>query len=252
MNSFKKLHSQNHPLIIGNVWNVRSALMYEKIGYKAIGTSSAAIADSMGYEDGEKIPFDELLLIVEKIQHNISIPLTVDIERGYGSNNKQIIDNIKELIKRKVAGINIEDSSPESVQVLKTPEGFSRTLDEISNYLTQSKSSLFVNVRTDAYIASLDNPLEETLSRIKHYSTCGIDGIFVPCVTAIKEIERIVKSTHLPVNVMCMPTLPDFLTLQKLGVKRISMGPFAYNKINKNTENDMQKIIKNNNFSVLF
>ena len=252
MNAFKKLHTQANPLIIGNVWDVQSALLFEKNGYQAVGTSSAAVAASMGYEDGEKIPFKELLKIVGNIQDKISIPLTVDIEKGYGSNNTHILNNINELLKLNISGINIEDSISDPKQTLQSSKSFCETINVIKNHITQSKSSLFINVRTDAYIMGIDKSFEETLSRVKQYTNSGADGIFIPCITDEIEIDHLVKSTHLPINVMCMPNLPDFDRLQKIGVKRISMGPFLYNTMIEKIENDIQKITKDNNFSVLF
>jgi len=252
MNSFRKLHTQNQPLIIGNIWDAQSALLFEKNGYQAVGTSSAAVASSLGYEDGEKIPFTELLKIVKNIQDKISIPLTVDIEKGYGSDNNQIINNIKELLILNISGINIEDSVSNSPKTLQSANDFCKTINAIKEYLIQIKSSLFVNVRTDAYIIGLNSPFKETLSRVKHYTNCGADGIFIPCITDEKETEHLVKSTHLPINVMCMPNLPDFDRLQKIGVKRISMGPFLYNNMIEKNQNTIQRINKDKNFSVLF
>lgn len=81
---FKELHKSNEPLLLGNVWNPQSAKAYEKLGYKALATSSSAVAHSLGYEDGENMTFDEYLYIIERILRSISIPLTVDLESGYG------------------------------------------------------------------------------------------------------------------------------------------------------------------------
>ena len=88
---FKNLHNQDPSLLLGNVWNAQSALLFQKLGFNAIGTSSAAIATSLGYEDGEKMPFEDLFRIVKSIQSKINIPLTVDIEGGYSRNTSQII-----------------------------------------------------------------------------------------------------------------------------------------------------------------
>jgi len=94
---FKKLHNQTQPLIIGNVWNVQSAKVYEKLNFQAIGTSSAAIAHSLGYEDGEQMPFSDLLFIVERISKSVTLPLSVDIEFGYGNTATEIANNIRKI-----------------------------------------------------------------------------------------------------------------------------------------------------------
>lgn len=108
---FRELHQQESPLQIGNVWDCQSALMFEKSGYKAIGTSSAAIANSLGYEDGEQMSFEELNTIVKLIASKISIPLTVDMEGGYSRDAEQIINNIVIIYNAGVVGINLEDSA---------------------------------------------------------------------------------------------------------------------------------------------
>ncbi len=104
---FHQLHHQQKPLIIANAWNARSAQLIEEAGFEAIGTSSGAISSSLGYADGEKIPFNELLYIVQRIKASIKVPLTVDMERGYTDDLNVLTDNIQKLIDTGVSGINI-------------------------------------------------------------------------------------------------------------------------------------------------
>jgi len=252
MTNFKNLHAQNQPLLIGNVWDVQSALLFQKLGFKAIGTSSDAVAKTLGYEDGEKIPFSQLLQTVENIQDKTDLPLTVDIEGGYGNNTSEIIENIISLYQLGVVGVNIEDSYSNPERKIKDAHQFSEVINEIKTYLEKNNMVFFINVRTDFYIMGLDNPLEETLKRIKLYESNGADGIFVPCVVNQNEIREIVKSTHLPINVMCMPTLADFHKLESLGVKRISMGPFLFNNMVSQLEKSINSIVTNKSFISLF
>ena len=249
---FKNLHNQNSPLLLGNVWDVQSALLFQKLGFKAIGTSSAAIATSLGYEDGEKMPFDELLRIVKSIQSKIEIPLTVDIEGGYSRDIPEIVSNIILLHSLGVAGINIEDSKTNTEREILNAENFSKTIQEVKSHLVENNTDIFINVRTDFYIMGLNNPLEETLNRIKLYEKAGADGIFIPCIVQEDEIRRVVESTSLPINVMCMPTLPSFKDLESLGVKRISMGNFLYNNSISNIEKSINTIIDTQSFNSLF
>ncbi len=249
---FKNVHNQNSPLLLGNVWSVQSALLFQKSGFKAIGTSSAAIAASLGYEDGEKMPFKDLLRIVKNIQSKINIPLTVDIEGGYSRNTTALINNVIALQKLGVVGINIEDSVTNSEREIANALIFSKIIQKTKSYLTQNNIPVFLNIRTDFYIMGLKNPLEETLNRIKLYEESGADGIFVPCIIKEDEIKKVVESTNLPVNVMCMPNLPNFNKLAQLGVKRISMGPFLYNNMVAKLENSINNIIKNQSFNSIF
>ncbi len=250
---FQQLHRQDSPLLLGNVWDVNSALLFQKLGFKAIGTSSAAIATSLGDDDdGESIPFKKLLKIVQDIQEKIKIPLTVDIEGGYSRNVDIICKNIKSLANLNVAGINIEDSIVNDDRKILNTNEFCRTIREIQKYLSANNISIFVNVRTDCYIMGLDNPLEDTLKRVQAYEEAGANGIFVPCILAKTDINQVVKATSLPVNVMTMPNLPDFSELTGLGVKRISMGPFLYNNLMNNFEQTISTILHDQSFGCLF
>jgi 2-methylisocitrate lyase-like PEP mutase family enzyme len=252
LQNFRELHKIKQPLIIGNVWNVLSAKVFEKLNFKAIGTSSAAIAHSLGYEDGEQMPFSDLLFIVERIRKSVSLPLTVDIEFGYGNTATEIANNIILLDKLGVVGINIEDSFFENGErKLKDSIQFSQLLQEVKNILTLQGISVFINVRCDAFLLNIPNTLQIVTERIKKYEQVA-DGIFLPCITNESDIAKIVSETALPINVMCMPELPNFDTLEKIGVKRISMGNFlnsyTYTSLEKMTTN----ILLQQSFNALF
>jgi 2-methylisocitrate lyase-like PEP mutase family enzyme len=108
-------------LIIGNVWNVQSAKIYEKLNFQAIGTSSAAIAHSLGYEDGEQMPFSDLLFIVERIIKSVPLPLSVDIEFGYGNTATEIAKNKITLEKLGVVGIKLCGANSTDELTIKQP-----------------------------------------------------------------------------------------------------------------------------------
>ena len=107
---FKDLHNQEKPLLIGNVWDVTSTKTAEKLNFQAIGTSSSAIAQILGYRDGEEIEFSEMEYMVKRIALNTKLPLSVDLESGYGDKPEEIVDRIKRLVALGAVGINIEDS----------------------------------------------------------------------------------------------------------------------------------------------
>ncbi|NOY72920.1 MAG: isocitrate lyase/phosphoenolpyruvate mutase family protein [Gammaproteobacteria bacterium] len=252
MKPFKELHQQKEIFHLGNVWDVQSALLFQKAGFKAIGTSSAAIAASLGYDDGENMPFEDLVWVVKKIHAKVHIPLSVDIEGGYSRNVDDIIENIKVLYQIGVVGINIEDSAVSEKREMIDTKIFSNTIAKVKSYLSKNKMDIFLNIRTDAYLSGLENPLKNTLERIKQYENSGADGIFVPCIIDEKEIARVVQATSLPVNVLCMPHLPNFNTLEKLGVKRISSGHFIHHYMADHLEQSIHTIVKNKSFNSLF
>lgn len=249
---FHQLHHNNEPLLIGNAWDARSAAAYEQNSFKAIATSSAAIAHMLGYEDGEGMSFDELLFIVKRIASVTTLPLSVDIEGGYSRDHNVIIENIEKLHDLGVVGINIEDTAVvNGKREFLTAEDFKGTIGIIKNALAKKNIQIFLNARTDAFLAGLENPLSETINRIKAYESAGADGIFVPCVTAVDDIRSIVDTTKLPVNVLCMPTLPDFKTLKELGVKRISTGNALHDYQSAALDKIIKDIVANQSFSCL-
>jgi 2-methylisocitrate lyase-like PEP mutase family enzyme len=252
MTNFRLLHENEQPFILGNVHDVHSAKIFENLGYKAVGTSSAAISYSMGLDDCENLTFEQLLAVVKSITSQVKIPLTVDIESGYSQDITIICENIKQLANLGVVGINIEDSFCSDSREIQDKNSFASKIKSIKSYLLQYDIDIFINIRTDFYIMGLENPLENTLERIKLYEDAGADGIFIPCITSETDIIKVVASTKLPINVMAMSELIDYKTLSKIGVKRISLGPFAYIKMMDDFEKDMQKILNNNSLNTLF
>ena len=250
--NFKNLHQQKEPLLLANVWDVASAQIAEKLNFKAIGTSSSAISNSLGYQDGEEMSFKELAFVVKRISAKVKIPLSVDLEAGYSRDPIIIAAHIKQLAQLGVVGINLEDSIVKDVRVLLPAEEFSKTISEIKNILEKEGINIFLNIRTDTFLLNHHDPVAETIRRIRLYEKAGANGIFVPCITHEDDIKSIVENTPLPINVMCMPNLPDFSTLQELGVKRISMGNFLYDQMNVFLEKNLNTIIQQNSFQSIF
>lgn len=250
--TFSQLHQQTEPFLLGNIWDVNSAHIFEAAGYKAIGTSSHALAAAFGYDDGENLPFDTLLRVAKRVVATVKIPFTVDMEGGYSDTAAGIIEHIKMLHEAGVAGINLEDTRAKPSRRFRPVDEFKQLLTEIADGLEQKNIKMFLNVRTDAFLLGLPNALDETISRINIYENTGIHGIFVPGVARAEDINTITRETVLPVNVMCMPALPDFNSLKSLNVKRISMGPFLFNKISAQTGTLAKNIIEVQNFAPLF
>jgi 2-methylisocitrate lyase-like PEP mutase family enzyme len=111
---------------------------------------------------------------------------------------------------------------------------------------------MFINVRCDAFLLGLPNPVDEAIKRLLLYQKTGIHGLFFPCITGLSDIQAITKVSTLPVNVMCMPNLPDFKQLQEAGVKRISLGNFVNQSVYSYLENSVKTIVKDGNFKSLF
>lgn len=249
---FSQLHQSATPLLLGNIWDVNSAKLLEANGYKAIGTSSQAVATAFGYEDGEKAPFDILIQLAKRVVEVVKIPLSVDVEGGYNRTADGIIENIKKLHDIGVVGVNLEDTVAGATRQLQSMAKFQKILSYVAERIGQNNLKIFLNIRTDGFLLGMPTALAETLTRIKAYEASGANGIFVPCITNKNDILEVVNVTRLPINVMCMPGLPGFEDLKSLGVKRISMGPFVHNYANQRIEEVIKTISRENTFSCLF
>jgi 2-methylisocitrate lyase-like PEP mutase family enzyme len=221
---FHKLHSGPDPLILVNAWDAASARIVERAGAKAIGTTSAGVAWALGYADGERMPVDELLAACARICRVVSVPVTVDIERGFGSSTQAVCDVVRALIDMGVAGINIEDGTLPGTRQLAPPE----ILCERIEALRRLDARFFINARTDTYFVANDDPAaryEDTLRRARLYESAGADGIFVPGMASLEEIAGVAGAVALPVNVYAGHTkAPAIEVLAGAGARRISLG----------------------------
>jgi len=251
INEFNALHTTQNILLLGNAWDILSALTLEKVGFKAIGTTSWGIANSLGYADGEWIDFERHLAIIKSIADNVNIPVSADIEAGYGNDTKTILENVLKTADIGVAGINIEDS-------LKQQTGL-RNMNEHCALLAQMRALLdnngyknfFINARTDTYF-QMEQSFHETMTRAKAYVDSGASGIFIPGLTDYEEIRAITSAIEAPINLMSLPGLTNCQTLQQLGVKRFSFGNALSDKMISYVTNDATRIMESNDTAFLY
>lgn len=234
---FAQLHHQATPLLLANVWDAASAKAAQAAGYAAIGTSSAAVAATLGYADGEALSFGELYAMVARIRAVTNLPLTVDMEAGYGDTANAVVQNLCRLEALGVAGVNLEDSLVRGGKREQLPaDEFAQRLRAIRGGLRSQGVELFLNARTDTFLLGIADARAQTIARGRLYHECGADGLFAPCMTDAADIAAVVAEVPLPLNVMCMPALPSFSRLAELGVKRISMGNSLHARLQRNLE----------------
>jgi len=221
---FSDMHKGNKLFVLPNAWNVGSAYVFEKQGFKVVATSSAGIAYDLGYPDGEQISFDDLMWVVEKIARRVDIPLSVDIERGYGESTEEIKENVRKLLVAGAVGINIEDGLPNGglCPLAKQIE----RIKSISELKTELSIDFVINARTDA--CPINETSEESLKiameRCNAYAEAGADCVFIIDAKDDATISRLVKGINAPVNIFLRPTLNSFDNLEKIGVRRLSVG----------------------------
>lgn len=248
---FNELHKSKELLILGNAWNLLSALILEKAGFKAIGTTSWGIANSLGYADGELIDFEIHLGIIKTITENVKIPVSADIEAGYGENTLTIVDNLLRVADVGVTGINIEDS-------LKRQKGL-KEITQHCNLLSKLRTALekngykdfYINARTDTYFQK-KNPFLETIERAQAYVESGASGIFVPGIIQRDEIKEIAAKVNAPLNVLSLPGLTNCDELKGLGVKRFSFGNALSDKVIAVLQKSAAQILESRDTSFLY
>jgi 2-methylisocitrate lyase-like PEP mutase family enzyme len=216
---FHRLHREGL-LVLPNAWDAGTARLIESLGAKAIATSSAAVAWSHGYADGDRLPVALLVETVSEIARVVKVPITVDVEGGYSGDPSQAADTVAAVIDAGGVGINIEDGAGD-------PGLLRAKIEQVRATASRLGVELFVNARTDVYLKNLvpaERRLEETLARAGGYRAAGADGIFVPGVTDPSEIRTIASEVGLPLNVLARAGLPPASELARLGVRRLSAG----------------------------
>lgn len=225
---FRKAH-EHKTLVLPNVWDAASARVIEQSGAEAIATTSAGISWSRGVKDGEALTREEMLHTIKEIVAVTSLPVTADIESGYGNRLPgDVYETTSAVIEAGVVGINIEDTPGyENNTILQTGEQAKRIAQARKAAQTAGKD-LFINARIDIYLADIghaDTKVESTLERAAAYLEAGADGIFIPGLSDLVTIKTFAESIQAPLNVMAGPGSATVPTLQEAGVARVSLGP---------------------------
>lgn len=227
-NTFHQLHLGPEPLTLLNAWDAASARILERAGAPAIGTTSAGMAWAAGYADGERMPAVELIAACARICRVAGVPVSVDIERGFGRSTEEVCDVVRALVDMGVAGINIEDGVLPGTGQLAPPEILGERIAALRNMLAQMDARLFINARSDTYFVANDDPAaryEDTVRRAQMYAAAGADGIFVPGMASIDDMTRFTQTVSLPVNIYAgYAGAPAVDVFRQAGVRRISVG----------------------------
>ena len=229
--TFLQLHQGQDTLVLPNAWDVASARIFEQASFQAIGTTSYAIAASLGYLDGERIPFAEMLGVIERIARNTDLPVNADIEAGYGKEIGEVVETVRRVIKTGAAGINLEDATGNPDQPLFDTSFQCEKLKAVREVASSFGIPLVINARTDTYLVPFSNPdvqFQETVKRANSYRQAGADCIFIPGWLDGEIIARLVAAINAPINIFASPVTPAVPELKQLGVARLSIGPGAF------------------------
>jgi 2-methylisocitrate lyase-like PEP mutase family enzyme len=218
--NFHHLHDGPDVLLLPNAWDAGSARLMESLGAKAVATTSAGVAWTHGYPDGDVLPVRMLVATVVAIARTIRVPLTVDVEGGYSDDPAAVEETVARVVEAGAVGINIEDGSG-------APDLLGLKIERAKRAGQHFGIDLFVNARTDVYLRGLapeGKRVAEVLRRAELYRNAGANGMFVPGLREPGEIRAVAADAGLPLNVMAWPGLQEAAELAQLGVRRLSAG----------------------------
>jgi 2-methylisocitrate lyase-like PEP mutase family enzyme len=229
---FRGLHIPGKPLMLFNIWDAGSAKAVAAGGAKAIATSSWSVANASGFADGERIPLAMAIQNLRWIVGATDLPVTMDLESGYGDTPEAAGETIGLAINAGAVGCNLEDSFPANGKLRETADQVGR-IRCARQTADATGIRFFINARTDVFF---QRPPEhhdaamvaEVIARARAYADAGVDGLFAPGLADIALIARLVKASPLPVNIMIGDKTPPLHALAEQGVARVSHGPGPY------------------------
>jgi 2-methylisocitrate lyase-like PEP mutase family enzyme len=226
-NQFRQLHRGPGVLVLPNAWDVASARIFEEAGFRAIATTSAGIAYSLGYPDGQRIPREEMLARIGRIVRAVDVPVTADVESGYGPTPEDAARTARELIQAGAVGLNLEDSSGRADQPLCSLEVALEKIKAVRATALEMHAPIVVNARTEVYLLGGGNPeadFAEAVRRLVAFRDAGADCVFAPGLKDAPTIGRLVEAVACPLNILAGLGTPTIAELKALGVARVSVG----------------------------
>ena len=224
---FRQRHRGPEVLVLPNAWDVASARIFEEAGFPAIATTSAGIAFSLGYPDGQRIPREEMFARIARIARAIEVPVSADIEAGYGSTPEDAARTTRELLQAGAIGMNLEDTSGDPAHPLLDVALAVEKIRAARAAAAELGVPVVVNARTDVYLlgsGDLEAQYSDASQRLIAYRDAGADCVFAPGLKDAATISRLVKEVRCPLNILAVPGTPSIPDLEKLGVARVSLG----------------------------
>jgi 2-methylisocitrate lyase-like PEP mutase family enzyme len=229
------LHHRPGPLLLPNAWDVVSARLFQAAGFPAVATTSAGVAWSIGYPDGERIPREEMLAAVARIARALDVPLTADLEAGYGPAPEDVAETVRGAVAAGAVGMNLEDSRPGSGAGTASPLfDVAAQVERVAAARATADAAgipFVLNARTDVFLRGVGAPEERVrlaAERANAYRAAGADVLFVPGVADAPTIEALVREIDGPLNVLATAGTLDVAELTRLGVARVSVGGGPY------------------------
>ena len=223
--AFRQMHHGSPALLLPNAWDAVSARHFEEAGFRAVATTSGGLAWSLGYADGEGAPWSEFVAATRRIVRVVSVPVSADIESGFGATASEVFNNVAEIIAAGVVGINVEDSDLRKKGALRSVEEAAERVRAARRAAEEAGISIVINARTDVFHLNVGNESErpaEALRRAHAYLDAGADCIFLFGHPELSVMSDLARAINAPVNIVGRPGMPNMSELERLGIARVS------------------------------
>lgn len=203
-------------LVLPNAWDGASARIFEEAGFPAIGTTSAGVAFALGYPDGERLTRAEMIEVVARIARIVKIPVTADVEAGYGDP----VETATQVWAAGAVGLNLEDITGDRLHEVADQTAAIRAIRD-------AVPQMIINARTDIFLAEIGEEstrFDRTVARLNAYLDAGATCVFAPGVRDVGTIGKLTAAIRGPLNILAVAGTPDVAELRKLGVWRVSVG----------------------------
>jgi 2-methylisocitrate lyase-like PEP mutase family enzyme len=220
---FRSLHVPGEPLVLVNAWDAASARIVAAAGARAVATTSAGVAWSLGAPDGDALGREAAVDLVRRVAAAVPVPVTVDIESGYGDTADEVAATVRAVVAAGAVGVNVEDARHDGGGPLREVADQCARLAAVRAAAEQAGVPLYVNARIDTFLRGVGG-VAETVARARAYLAAGADGVFVPGTVDPETVAALVAAIPAPLNVLGGPGAPAVPELARLGVARISLG----------------------------
>jgi 2-methylisocitrate lyase-like PEP mutase family enzyme len=241
--ALRALHVPGDPLVLPNAWDAASARMVEAAGFPVVATSSNATAAILGYADGEEAPVEEVLAAAGQIARAVSVPVTVDFERGYGLAPAELVER---FASTGAVGLNLEDSNPPTGEMIDPGEQ-AEFLGAVRSAAQSAGIDLVVNARTDSFLrgaGSAEEQLAGSIDRGRRYLEAGVDCVYPIAASDPDAIRALVDGIPGPVNAGYGRGKVSLGELAELGVARISFGPTLQRHVYERFESEVLPAVR--------
>jgi 2-methylisocitrate lyase-like PEP mutase family enzyme len=224
--ALRRMHDRKRILVLPNAWDAMSARIFEACGFRAIATTSAGVSYSLGYPDGQIVPRDEMIGAIARIARCVQVPVTADMESGFGIDAHAVAETVRATIEAGAVGMNLED----------TVHGAGRTLYDLAHAVERVRMArqaadfsgvpLVLNARTDVFLLGIGEKserFEHAVRRLNAYREAGADCLYAMGMFDAETIGRLTKAVNGPLNIMGLPGAPSVPELERLGVARVSV-----------------------------